>query len=345
MTAYASNLVGHTLGRWSVTEKIKKKEDSTGGCFSSGYIVEDASRRRAFLKAINIEYALKCGGMSNGSTMDLLKEITDNFTYERDLLAFCGSNSMDRVVTALDSGEHWPEGSSIPVPYLVFELSEAGDIRRHTNMANPCLSWRFRVFHGVCAGIRQLHSQGVAHQDLKPSNVLLFGKDFSKIADLGRSTTRQPNAKFSAPGHQGQISYAPIELMYSHHVPDWDVRRRGADLYMLGGVFAFLVANVHWNDVLMRHLPAQYSWRTWSGGFPAALPALRHATYQAADTIAENENKQIRERVRSILLWLCEPDPEKRGHPDNANSADRYSLERIISAADHLVLLARVAQK
>jgi len=39
--------------------------------------------------------------------------------------------------------------------------------------------------HGICSGVSHIHSMGVAHQDLKSSNVLVFSDLTLKICDFG----------------------------------------------------------------------------------------------------------------------------------------------------------------
>src|SRR2546426_157673 len=83
----ASNLVGKTINGWCVEKKISK-DGGTGGAFSSGYVVQDKNGRRAFMKAINIGYAIKMWKGVNRT--DLINQITAEFKYERDILEFCG---------------------------------------------------------------------------------------------------------------------------------------------------------------------------------------------------------------------------------------------------------------
>ncbi len=94
----ASNLVGKTINGWFVEKKLPKSIDTTGGAFSSGYVVRnEKDGTMAFMKAINIAYAVNMFGTSVNRT-DLINQITADFKYERDLLEFCGKSKMDRVV-------------------------------------------------------------------------------------------------------------------------------------------------------------------------------------------------------------------------------------------------------
>jgi hypothetical protein len=81
----ASRLVGKTVGRWKVVEKIKKVDADDSGFWSTCYKAHDDQGRLAFLKSFNYHYAFG----QNASSVDVLKFMTENFTYERDLLNFC----------------------------------------------------------------------------------------------------------------------------------------------------------------------------------------------------------------------------------------------------------------
>lgn len=82
----ASRLVGKTIGRWTVTEKRKKAVDDNSGFWSTCYTVVDNKGQMAFLKAYNYRYAF---GKGKSGSADILLFMTENFTYERDLLRFC----------------------------------------------------------------------------------------------------------------------------------------------------------------------------------------------------------------------------------------------------------------
>ncbi len=245
------------------------------------------------------------------------------------------------MLFAIDSGEYVEASDPYFVPYLVFELCEQGDIRRHKRMSDPKLAWRLRIFHGVCVGVKQLHSKDIVHQDLKPSNVLVFETHKSKLADFGRSS--QKGTKADMDDHCGDVSYTPIELQYHHVDSDWDIRRKGADLYMLGALFAFLAANVHFFGLVLSRIPASHHPRNWRGTYAGVLSVVRATTYDAITEVVDALPEELRNDSCNILQWLCDPEPTLRGHPTTRSQrhTDRFALERIISAAD---LLARKAE-
>lgn len=95
---------------------------------------------------------------------------------------------MSKVVKAIDGGKISAGGSV--VEYLIFEPAK-GDIRSHLDsLTSFDLVWRITCIHNICIGIRQLNGAAIAHQDLKPSNVLDFEDEGEKLADLGRAWHR-----------------------------------------------------------------------------------------------------------------------------------------------------------
>jgi serine/threonine protein kinase len=344
MSNIASNLVGHDLNGWAVVRKISKDPNGTGGAFSSAYVVKHKDGREAFLKAINIGYAMNMFLPVGRRRNEILKDITENFEHEVALLEACEDKRCDRVVVAIDEGEYRHPSDPYYVPYLVFELCKEGDIRRHPKMKTPGLAWPLRIFHEVCVGLKQLHSINIIHQDLKPSNVLVATGTSAKIADLGRATVSGTAAMFSGPNHWGDTDYMPLEFHYNHFESDSTIRQKAADFYMLGGVFAFLVSKVNIFSLILTKLPSAYHPMNWTGGFAAALPALHTATYDAVSDIVKDVPDAIRADIREMLLFLCHPEPLERGHPKTViqASGDQYSMERIVTMADHVANKARM---
>ena len=74
MSNTASNLEGTKVGQWNVLKKISK-DGGTGGAFSSCYVVKSDDGNEAFLKAMNLEYAIRATGGSTNRTAKL-QELT-----------------------------------------------------------------------------------------------------------------------------------------------------------------------------------------------------------------------------------------------------------------------------
>lgn len=294
------------------------------------------------MKATNVEYAA-VATQFRGNRVNLLSLLLEEFKHERDLLTLCGENRLDRIVIALDSGEYSEPSSVIFVPYLVFEFCKDGDVRHHPRLRDVDLAWRLRVFHGVCVGLAQLHSHRIVHEDLKPANVLVFGDDFAKISDLGFSVRNDNSPRSQEPGPRGDLGFAPPELLYGYFDPDWNIRHKGADLFMLGGFLSFLVADVQLVGLILQKIPPMYHPSTWRGGYQAAMPVVRTAIYDTISEITAAVNPKISNEIKEMLLWLCDAEPAKRGHPKTAmvSFGDPHSLERIISIADRIAKKTR----
>ena len=331
-TALASRLVGKTIGKWTVIEKRKKVEGDNSGYWSTCYTAKSDSGQVAFLKAFNYTYAF-----SAGSSADILRVMTENFTYERDLLQFCGEQRMRRVVTAIDSGEYRENDEVLSVPYLIFEIAE-GSLKTHRAMKNPGLAWKLKTFHGALVGLSQLHSHKIAHQDIKPSNILIFGEAYSKLSDLGSATQLNNESKhWSSEQHCGDMRYAPIELLYKYFSPDWDTRRFGADLFMMGGILTFMVVGSNFLSLLHARLPDSQKHDRFGGTFTQATPFLLKAYAETLDELRPLFPVCIKDELIQVIAELCHPIPEQRGNPQGSNSSrSRYSLDRYISVIDRL---------
>lgn len=186
MTTPASQLLGRTLpGGWTVIKTVVRPPTATGGNFSVGYIVESEKGIRGYLKALDYSAALKSLDPARA-----LEAMTAAYNFERDLLHKCNARKLDRIVVSLADGSvtlDTVSGSGV-VQYLIFELAD-GDVRsRIANVEKFDVAWALRTLHHVAIGLQQLHREDIAHQDLKPSNVLLFrGGVESKIGDWGRA--------------------------------------------------------------------------------------------------------------------------------------------------------------
>lgn len=230
----AAKLTGLNLPNgWRVIKAAQASPNATGGHFSHSYIVENGSRK-GFLKAFDFSEAF--GHVAD--TPRLLQQMTSSFNHERDILFHCKDRRLSKVVLAIEHG-------SVPVPafstiegevqYLIFELAD-GDIRGQVDTSNRFDNlWCLRALNDVCLGLWQVHREMIAHQDLKPSNVLLYRKsnDF-RLADFGRCSRRGVLAPHDELKFPGDWTYAPPELCYGYTHSDFLPRRIGCDLYMLG---------------------------------------------------------------------------------------------------------------
>jgi eukaryotic-like serine/threonine-protein kinase len=340
MTTPAEQLAGLTLeDGWTVVRLIPKEPGSTGGNFSSGYVVRSKDGKEAFLKALDYSRALRSPDPALA-----LQKLTAAFNFERDLLFQCKSKGLSRIVHAIAEGKLDLLGQ--PVQYLIFELAKGDARTKFSAMASFDLAWVLRTLHQIAAGLQQLHVEQIAHQDIKPSNVLIFEEDKSKLADLGRASLK---GVLSQPPHEafgiaGDPAYAPPELLYGHVLPDWNKRRFGCDSYLLGSMAAFFFAQVPMTGIIKMELNPDHQWKQWKGTYPDVLPYVHAAFEKALQKLTPQIPAPVQGEINTAVKHLCNPDPTFRGHPKDIAMGNQFSLERFVSMFDLLASKAEMGR-
>lgn len=331
----AEELSGLTLdGGWKVLSRLPRGADSTGGKFSVGYIIENAKGQKAFLKALDFSEAHKSADPAR-----MLQGMTEAFNFERDTLALCKGKKMHRVATALEEGSMAVPNGEYAVQYLIFELA-TGDIRAQQKAAHAIdIAWKLRALHHIAIGVDQLNRNGVAHQDLKPSNVLVYAERDTRVSDLGRADVKGQTCPHSKNPIPGDLAYAPPELLYQEVSLDWECRRLGCDMYLFGSMIVFMFVGMQINAGWTHYLDVAHRWQSCGGRYRIALPYVRDAFGKALADIRKMIPAAIQDQITTAIQEMCEPDPHLRGHPFNRN-INQYSLERYVSLFDVLATKA-----
>jgi serine/threonine protein kinase len=275
-----------------------------------------------------------------------LNLLTSAFLFEREILQECVERKMSRIVRAIDGGKTSVNGQT--VEYLIFEEAKGGDIRKYLeSTAQFNLVWTLTCAHNVCVGVQQLHNASIAHQDLKPSNILHFPEEGEKLADLGRAWHKSKFSPYDALDFAGDLGYAPPELLYRYLDPDESDRRFGADFYLVGSLILFLFTGLRASQILVSALNPVHGPRAWRGTYDDVLPYLKHAF---ADNLvmvsAQFPDATLRTEMIDVLGQMCDPDVRTRG--DKAHRAkygSRFVLQRFVSRFDRLrraALLGRI---
>jgi eukaryotic-like serine/threonine-protein kinase len=318
-------------GGWNVVRKIAHVPTS-GGMFSVPYIVADKDRKEHFLKALDFSEAFNAPDPARA-----LQSMTSAYNHERDVLEHCRDRRLSRVVLAVTHGYAQVPGFSViegRVAYLIFELAES-DVRKQVDLKNrlDCLI-SLSILNDVTLGMMQLHKEAIAHQDLKPSNVLTYGDGGCRVGDFGRSSRRGYHVWMDNLGVAGDRTYAPPEQLYSNLHADFVIRRIGCDLYLLGNLAAFLFTGINITAALFSRLDASFHPGKWSGTYDQVLPHLQHAFSEVLADLDNVIDPLVRVEVSTVVRELCNPDLAKRGHRKGIGSMNQYSLERYKSYTD-----------
>ena len=332
-----SPLIGAEIkNRWTLVAELSAPDGATGSNFSRTFKGSDKTNQRdVFVKIVDIEKAFKIYAGSMPIT-ELLEKIAQEHSHESSLAELCGERKMNRVVRPISSGELIHSSVNLPLPYIVFEWAAEGDTHKIISTDPVCsakASWWLRTLHNAAVGIKQLHSVGIAHQDVKPSNLVFFQPYRSKITDLGRAV--QKKKKSHNDDKNGDPNHAPPELYYSVRNPVWETRFLSQDLYMLGSLaFWFFSGYKSFTKVLMyEQLDSAYFPSNFRGSFTDVLPILEINYSRILEELKAHVPPEISEDFVTIIGQLCHPDPNFRGHPRQIQStlSNQYSLERYIT--------------
>lgn len=341
----ASKLVGSTInGKWHVEELISlSASDSTGGFFSVPYRVQEISTgHRAFMKITDVLKALDRYRRDGIGAAEAMARLGTAHLFEASLAKFCVGKRLDRIVKVLDSGDH-PVAiagfGDLDFPYLIFELADGDTHTMRKTLTKIDLCWWMKTLHEVAVGLAQLHGQRIAHQDVKPSNVVFF-KDGAKLTDLGRAVRRGVSGPND--GKVGDAFHAPPEALFGYMAGDWDERHLAIDLYHLGSLLYFHFFQASATLALISKLPntlvpppfdALLKVQAYRGSFNDALPYLEHGFGEVVMDLQDALPQRLKKQAAEVFIQLCHPNPARRGHPrDHAPVHGRkYSIERYVS--------------
>ena len=359
----AQHLTGESMlgtrikGEWRVLKKMETQPAHTGGLFSTGYVVKHENGREAFMKVTDC--SLMC--TDTGDMLAAMLATANSYETEKKILEYCRGNNMDRVVTPLDYGDkmHVYAGIKEPIFWIIFELAKADARQQISSVKAFDFNWAVHAMHNLCVATKQLHTANVSHNDIKPSNFLIFGKLLQKLGDLGSATSPKFPSLHDTKFCVGDRRYAAPENLYvnesSFGKPLFE-QRKASDLYCLGSMAMFLlsmpmVTTYLLNQLDPMHRPITEDGAGWTGDFSGVLPywnaAFSKMLAEISDSLPKNERGELSEAGElylSVIKQLCNPNPTLRGHPDNRfANRDSYGLEKYISAFDRLRVTGMVA--
>eukprot|EP00344_Euplotes_crassus_P001974 CAMPEP_0197009132 /NCGR_PEP_ID=MMETSP1380-20130617/48647_1 /TAXON_ID=5936 /ORGANISM="Euplotes crassus, Strain CT5" /LENGTH=261 /DNA_ID=CAMNT_0042430175 /DNA_START=158 /DNA_END=943 /DNA_ORIENTATION=+ len=133
---------------------------------------------------------------------------------------------------AFTEGNLCTELGAANVQYNVLELADKGSfanlIRKIGGLGEKLVKLPFLQ---ICSAVQHIHSQGIAHMDLKLDNILLDEFYNCKVADLGVSLDVSASDGFTD-SKRGTVCYMAPEIYYLLPTETYDAYK--ADIYSLG---------------------------------------------------------------------------------------------------------------
>ena len=353
--AAAHQLLGLTLpGGWIVTKKIpvpvagEGDPGHTGGNFSVGYEAE-RDGKKGFVKALDLGGAMRA--IPDDIMLAMGKLVVDH-QFEATLLDICAKASLDRIVKVLAKGQISIQGAGgfpVPIPFFVFELAEEGDFRKAVARSQVIDdAWRLRILHQVAVALQQLHGVAIAHQDIKPSNVLVFKDVEAKLGDLGRASHNDSSLRAAHDDLYiaGARNYAPPEQAYGVKATEWRDRREGCDLYQLGCLICFAFTGTTPTAAYMelpKNILAREWGGLWAGTYEMIFPQIAATFSSYLEKIRALFPAWAADDLLIMVSQLCTPEYLKRGAPESRvfqNSP--IGIDRFITRLDVLAKKAAI---
>ncbi|WP_083440842.1 protein kinase domain-containing protein [Aquincola tertiaricarbonis] len=337
---------------WVLVERLKRAPGSSGSNFGTGYKAQrtvGGKTEHAFVKAMDLARAF---GASDPFA-EMFK-LTAESEFERRALEHCRRLSRLIQLISWEYINQDPAGNPLnQVLCLIMEIGE-GDIRKQLTRTGALpTSAILHVLEDTALGMAQLHRSGIAHQDVKPSNVISMtdmsnaAKNLFKVADLGRIVRKGMAGPYDTYPWPGDGNYQPPERWYGFVPPQWPDAREASDAYMLGSLACFLFCGVPMQPLLVREIPAAMLPGTWAGGYNDSLIQVLRSKQSGilAKTIAPTINERVRDGVIAIIKELVEPDPLKRGDKRARAQTGAPGLDRFQPRFKQLRLHAAIDEK
>ncbi len=226
--------------------------------------------------------------LSGSNSQDTFRRAT------RELAAFAAVRS-PFLVTLYDAGQ---QGDDL---YYSMEYFPAGSLADAADSVRPRQSLT-AVAHAARAA-DALHEAGIAHNDIKPGNVMLLD-DGAKLSDLGLSQLLTPGLTVTGLGSAGSVEYLDPAIIRGEQPS------RGTDIFALGATLHRALTGVG----LYGDLPSDNT-------MVAMRRVLSHPPVVSENLPAD---------VRDVIAAAIDPNPAARPNTA-AEFADR--LEAIAASA------------
>lgn len=348
----AAAITGQTLpSGWKLVQQLSKSPGGSGSNFCVGYVAE-RDGQKAFVKAIDFVKALNAA-----DPIAELAQLTSLATFEREAMELCEAQNLSRLIRLL-SFEYVnfdPTKNPLSQVYcLVMEIG-VGDLRKQLSHVGVfSCSAVFGILSDVALGLSQLHRHGVAHQDVKPSNVISM-TDLSvpndalfKVGDLGRVVRKDKTGPYDGMAWPGDGHYAPPERWYGLVPAQWTDARESSDAYMLGSLVFFLLTGTPLQPLLWQRLSPVMRPGTWSGGYTEPLILVLRSLQLniISDVLAPKVPPPLMDPLVAVVKDLIDPDPVKRGdRRARAQVGSPVGMDRFVPKFKHLANQAGIIER
>ena len=341
----AEDLAGIIISnRFRLERRLHIGKQESGGNFGVGYIATDLNNGdRRFVKVVDFRKRMH--------SLHELREILEWAEFE--VLMHKACLRMSKVVRMVAHGQlaFLEEGSSEPYNFIcvVMELGE-GDIKNHVDYAPEGSGyWKLWVLREISLAVVQMERASLAHNDIKPSNVIRFASDGDrhsvKLGDVGRAVTKSGSGPFDDWIWAGDPRHKPLEVLYGYQEQEWQDRSTAADAYMLGNLASFLFAGASMTERVVNSLPPNLRPGAFNGSYRDIIDVIRHAWNTVLEEqIAPTFPEQSRDELSRIIRGLTDPDPAIRGEP-RARKTGSLGLDRVHSRLERMARQAQVFER
>ena len=332
----------YTQDGWHIKERITKELGSGGNFCSRDKVISKDGKKEGFMKAMDLSRAQ--------NDLRAMQKLITEYLFEQDILQVCKERKMSRVITPIEVGNITCPLFAPPanvVYYAVFDMAE-GDLRSsHLEISPTAKKWApaFKALHHTAIGVNQLHKAEIAHQDIKPSNVLSFTPESYKVSDLGRVVDKKGNSPYKGLIFPGDNGYKPIEMFYGVTASEF-VDRLSCDMFMVGSLAYQLIEDVQLNVAVLDATALLHSGvrqLTYEAALPFILSTFNTKLDEFKTTCTSMFGEKISALLVSIIGEMCHPDPAQRGASKTSTLQHQYDLERYVGKFSQLVLAAKVA--
>ena len=201
-----------------------------------------------------------------------------------------------------------------------------------------------RIFEDTAIALGVMHRGGWVHADMKPSNILVTGRDMVKIIDMGQSC-RTGTRKERIQGTPDYI--APEQVERKEITPKTDVFNLGATMYwLLTGQHVPTMIPQNKPGVALKSTEAFPPPRDVNAAVPPAMSSLVMQCVENKPWDRPTSMTQVYERLELAITQMQQDEASGvpladstlhgDGAPDSASSSSIFDLDDVAGAVEEL---------